>query len=399
MPRLPFLHRKHGTGQRLGFLASSASVAPIAVDYGRRSIRLLQLARGERAYECLAGAELPGWVLATVEEPHRHSDLGARMRETISGCGFLGGACSLTLPSEVFRCDTARLPVMPDAELKQSVEFEATDRFGVDKATTVLGHMRLGEAQGGQQEVLILAVPRSAVEAAVAPARAAGLATTHLEHAAFAALRAVARQRKAEVADPVEASNFAMVHLEDRIATLIVMHDSVPTMVRSVLGDWAPNNTTIHKTSAGRAPKGAAAQLASTGDTAIAIAIDPAPEASAPAPEMQTQSSWRWCSLAEETLRCLRHLERNLNGWWPTRLVITGPSACDPQIVTSMESVCALQAELAIPIRMINSPAPCVHGNPWIAAIGAATNELPALSAGKTAHQAQQALNKQGAAA
>ncbi len=411
----------------MSFLASSASVAPFAIDYGRRSVRLLQVCKADHAYQCSAGAEIPGWVLAAADGPERPDDLSARLREIISQCGFLGETCSLTLPAEVFQCDTARLPVMPDAELRQSVEFEAADRFGIDKAAAVLGYTRLGQPLAGQQDVLIMAVPRTAIDAAVKPTKAAGLATIHLENAAFASLRAVARQRRAEIADVNEATNFAMIHLEDRIATLIVVHDAIPTMVRCVLGDWAPINTTIHRTGGDRVSVAAAATRPQSGDTAIAIAVEPDAGAHAPTNTrmqasvhtgihtgphtgvhvnpatmiqsgIQSPEDWRWCSLAEETLRCLRHLERTLGGWWPTRLVITGPSACDPQVVSTMESVCGLNAELAVPIRLIESPTACVHGNRWIATIGSAIAELPPLAANRTAAAAP-APEPQGAAA
>lgn len=384
MPRLPFLRSIPGTGRRLGFLASSASAAPIAVDYGRRSIRMLQASRGSHGYACTAAEELPGWVLAANDDENIGNALAESLRKIVSKCGFVGNTCSLVLPAELFQSDTARLPVMSDAELKQSIEFEATDRFGVDKATTSLGYIRLGQPLAGQQDVLIMAAPRTAVDAAVRPARSAGLGAVHLEHAAFAALRTIARQRRAEIVDETEAANFAMVHLEDRIATLVVVHEGTPTMVRSVLGDWAPERMTAARSAVRspgqRAQPAAPARVPSSGDTAISIDGEE-PQG---APEAQTQANWRWCSLAEETLRCLRHLERTLNGWWPSKLVITGPSACDPQVVASMESVCAVHAELAVPIRLLDNPAPCIHGNRWVATIGTAIAELPAVNASKS---------------
>jgi hypothetical protein len=374
MLRLPFFGRHAASGSKRGFLSRSSGNAPIAIDFGRRSVRLLQVSKGESAYPCSAAAELPGWVLSADEERGSSTagDVTARLHDVISQCGFAGNMCMLTLPAEVFQCDTARLPVMPDSELLQSVQFEAADKFGIDKATTVLGHLRLGEVSGGQQDVLIMATPRKAVESAVSPVAAAGLGALHLEHAAFSALRAISRQRNAEVADPAEAANFAMVHIEDRVATLVVVRERVPTMVRCVMGDWAPMVTSIQTPGPrGDAPLTVAGQVA-----ADAIPL----EAEAENQSEHTQSSWRWCNLADEALRCLRHLERSLNGWWPKCIVVTGPAACDPQVVVSMESVCGARSELAVPIRLLQNPAPCVHGNPWIATIGSAVAHLPPLS-------------------
>lgn len=375
---------------RLNFLASTASAAPIAIDFGRRTARMLQLAKGSSTYSCVAGAELGGWALGGSEGAQAPPEFAATIKTTLAQAGFLGSACSLTLPAEMFQCDTARLPAMADSELKQSVEFEAGDRFGIDKATTVIGFLRLGEVLAGQQDVLVMAVPRTAVDACVSPIRSAGLAAVHLEHAAFAALRAIVRQRRSEIADIAEAHNFALVHLEDRVATLIVVRDGAPAMVRSVLGDWAPANTAVQRTGVQpgaptQVPNQAVAHVV-TGDTAISLEGDAAQLAEVGnVTDTQNHTAWRWGSLAEESLRCFRHLERTLNGWWPTRVVITGPAGADPQAVASMESVCDIVTELAVPIRMIEDPAPCVHGNRWIAAIGAAVGELPQLAAGKAA--------------
>lgn len=377
--RLPFFGR-HSSG------ASSrpprfAGAAPIAIDFGRRSVRLLQLARGADAYPCVAAAEIPGWVLATGDRLHpgaESGDVTARLHDVVMQCGFTGTTSTLTLPAELFQCDTARLPVMADDELIQSVRFEATDRFGLDPDASILGYTRLGAPIAGQQDVLLMAIPRAVVEASVSPVTAAGLGTVHMEHAAFAALRAIMRQRDAEVADHTEAANFAMVHIEDRVTTLVVVRERVPIMVRPVLGDWAPLNTTIQMSSPARGrPTARGAAPAEGARPDDAIPLDDMEQEGSAAPH---HASWRWCGLAEEALRCLRHLERQFEGWWPARIILTGPAACDPQAVSNMESVCAVHAELAVPIRILTNPAPCVHGNPWIATIGSAVSQLGPLN-------------------
>ncbi len=379
MLRLPFLGRQTPGSSKRGFGHRGSSISPIAVDFGRRSVRLLQLSKGETAYPCVAGAELPGWVLGASSAETglaTGGDVTARLHEVVTQCGFSGQACMLALPSEHFQLDTVRLPVMADSELLQSVQFEAADKFALDSTTSVVGHVRLGAPTGGQQDILIMALPRTIVEAAVSPVSAAGLGAMHLEHAAFAALRAVSRQRDFEVTEEAESANYGMVHIEDRVATLIVVKDRLPVLVRCIIGDWAPANTTMHRTGGGTVHTQNARRTAHGADEA-AIALEP--DSVGAEGDAHTHPSLRWCSLAEEALRCLRHLERSLNGWLPKRLVVTGPAAWDPQAVASMESVCGVQSELAVPIRMIHSPAPCVHGNPWVATIGSAMAHLPSL--------------------
>jgi Tfp pilus assembly PilM family ATPase len=328
----------------------------VAADFGRGSLRLLQLDHAATAYACTAAAEVAGCVLEGGTAPtSTPEDFGDRVRAACARVGFAGRDATITLPAECFQADIARLPAMNDVELAESIRFEATDRFGISADSASIGHLRLGSTTGGSNEVLMLAVANATVQrAAIAMARA-GFRPSRVEHAALAALRAVSRQRTSECAEPADARDFAMIHLEDRVATLAVVRDGSLSFLRTVRGDWAPAGMTA-------ARRATAIRLAND-----AIEIEPAAAES---------TAWRWCALAEEVLRCLRHFERTSGGWWPRAIAVTGPAANDPQSAATLESVCGARTSLCVPIRAIERPAPCIHGNTWIAAIGAACTGL-----------------------
>lgn len=352
---------------RWSFLRGRGTHAPIAVDFGHRSLRLLQLGAADAggAYRCAAAAELPGWGLA----PDGGGPDASRARElqaAFRSLGFAGERVRLTLPASCFQSDVARMPAMPEAELAESVAFEAQDRFGIDRSSSLVGHLRMAATAGCPSDVLVLALPRAVVDAAASLVSTSTTAAVHVEHAALAALRAVSRQRVAECADHAEAREFAMIHLEDRIATLVLVRDSAICFFRSIPGDWGAIAMTAQRTRITRAARTAAG----------------APDDAIPVDDQSISSTaWRWCTLAEESLRCLRNVERSTVGWWPSEIVITGPAAGDPQAAATVESVCGVRASMAVPIRTIADAAPCVHGNSWIAAIGAACAELPGLRA------------------
>ncbi len=353
--------------RRWSFLRARASTAPIAVDFGHRSLRMLQLASDPSgtAYRCAAAAELPGWVLApdgAGPDPARAKELQANFRSL----GFSGERVRLTLPASCFQSDVARMPAMPESELAESVAFEAQDRFGIDRASSIVGHLRMAATNGGQSDVLVLALPRAIVDAASALVSTSATAAVNVEHAALAALRAVSRQRTAECTDHAEAREFAMIHLEDRVATLVLVRDSAICFFRSIPGEWGAIAMTAQRTRMTRAARA----VVGMADDAIPVEDQGIPS-----------TAWRWCTLAEEALRCLRNVERSTGGWWPSEIVITGPAAGDPQAAATVESVCGVRSSMAIPIRAIADAAPCVHGNSWIAAIGAACAELPGLRA------------------
>ncbi len=355
---------KNNNKDRGSWMQRGRSTAPIAADFGRSSMRLLQLAPGGTDYRCTAAAEIAGSIFEGNGHRMDSASMAQRIRETIAGLNFSGQRVIATLPAELFQTDIARLPAMTDKELTESVRFEAIDRFGVDGESSVIGHLRLGGTAGGSNEVLMMAIPREIVNAASEIISSNHTSAFRIEHAALAALRAITRQRSSECADPAESRDFALLHIEDRIATLILLRDGALSFLRAIRGDWAPVGMTIHRrTHTGRTLHGN-----ETGT--ISLGSDGGDD---------TGTAWRWCALAEETLRCLRHVEHSAGGWWPKEIVLTGPAATDPQAAATIESVCGVRSSLAMPIRIIREPEACIHGNAWVAAVGAACTELPVL--------------------
>lgn len=342
----------------------SGTGTSLAADFGRTTLRLLQLSNGPRGYECRAAAEVAGTPLEDTTAVAAHpAVIGRTAGEELRALPFSGNRAAVTLPAELFQSDIARMPSMPDAELAESIRFEAMDRFSVSAESSCIGHVRLGATAGGSIEVLMLSVARDAVDRATRTLSRAGLAPVRVEHAGLAALRALSRQRAAECADPVDARDWCMLHLEDRAATLAVVRDGNLAFFRTVRGDWAPAG----------AP--AAPGLADGMAAVLRLADEPIPLEDTDA----GPAGWRWCSLAEESLRCLRHFQRSAASWWPRAIVLTGPAAVDPQAAATVESVCGAPTSLAVPIRLIESPDACIHGNAWVAAIGAACAGLPAI--------------------
>ena len=137
-----------GAKARAGWFARHVGAAPIAVAFGRSSVRLLQLTTAGTAYRCQAAAEIPGVIFEGNGPRFDAESMSARIRQTVAGLGFTGQRVSATLPAELFQVDVARLPAMSDQELAESVRFEAIDRFGIDGDASVIGHLRLGGTAG-----------------------------------------------------------------------------------------------------------------------------------------------------------------------------------------------------------------------------------------------------------
>ena len=159
----------------------------LAADFGRTTLRLLQLSGGARGYECRAAAEVAGTPLEdTTAVAATPTVIGKTAADELRALPFSGTSAAVTLPAELFQSDIARMPAMPDGELAESIRFEAMDRFSVSAESSCIGHVRLGATAGGSIEVLMLSVARDAVDRATRTLSRAGLAPVRVEHAGLA---------------------------------------------------------------------------------------------------------------------------------------------------------------------------------------------------------------------
>ena len=170
-------------------------VSPIAVDFGHRVVRMLQLAR-YRSHSTLiryAQRELP----VGVDDPGHHDRLCAEAaRDMLAGENFIGRDAVTSLDWEDITIRSLRLPAMPAAELKDAVQREAAERLGLRPDTTEIRFIVAGDVRQGTtigQEIIVLAAGRPAIESRVDMLAALGLRPTGLDAAPCAVFRSFER--------------------------------------------------------------------------------------------------------------------------------------------------------------------------------------------------------------
>jgi hypothetical protein len=307
-----------------------ARQATVAVDFGLDAVRVAML-RGstDGAMQVQQAFTLPAVDLGHGVPESTMESFRARIR----AAGVTGCHARITLPAPAFQ-----------SELAASARFEAIGRLGIDETSTIIRHLALGGTADARQ-VLLLTLPMRTASHAVEMAVAAGLQPESVEHAAFAALHGVATNR-AEAG-----SGFtALLHAEPRSATLILQRDEQVVFMRSLRGEWVIG-----------APRTAAPATHHEGD----IPLEPVDDGSA----------WRWSSLAEETLRCLR--QGCGDAAWPDRLVVSGPLACDRSLVEALRGVCGMPVEAADCASWSKASITLDAG--WGACLGAAGRERAAM--------------------
>lgn len=314
-----------------------ARQATVAVDFGLDAVRVavLRIAAGG-GMEVQQAFTLPPVDLAHGVPQSMMQSFAARIRSAgVSGC-----RARITLPAPAFQSEIATLPSLEASELAASARFEAIGRLGVDESSTIIRHLTLGGTADARQ-VLLLTLPMHTARHAVEMAVAAGLQPESVEHAAFASLRGACLRQ------PEAGSGFtALLHVEPRSATIVLFREGRTMFLRSLRGEWVMS-----------APRTSAPITLQDGD----IPLEPADDASV----------WRWSSLSEETLRCLR--QGCGEAAWPDRLVLTGVVAADRTLVEALGGVCGMPVQTAGCANWVRASAEIDAG--WASCLGAGLRE------------------------
>lgn len=288
-----------------------ARQATVAVDFGADAVRVAVLGRGrDGGLKADHSFTLPAVDLAQGMPESVSRALAARVR----AMKLVGCRARVTISALAFQVETATLPALSESELEASARFEAIGRFGIDEDDSIVRHLTLG-GSGDARQVLLMTLPvltaRHAAEAIVA----AGLRPESVEHAAFAALEGACVHQP-----ELESGLTALLHVEPRIATLMLHRDGRLLFVRAMRGEWTV-----------AAPSAPVAATPIEGD----IPLDP----------VDSDAGWRWSSLAEESLRFLRQGCGETS--WPDRLVVSGAAACDRSLIEALRGVCGMPVAAA----------------------------------------------------
>lgn len=312
--------------------------ATVAVDFGADAVRVAALRRGPDGRWSVAHAfTLPAVDLAQGMPASVLQTFAARVRAAgLRGCG-----ARVTVRTAAFQTDTASLPALEESELAASARFEAIGRLGVDETDTVIRHLTLG-GTGDARQVLLLTLPMLTARHAAEAVVASGLRPGSVEHAALAALDGVQGNQSATAEGLT-----ALVHAENGSATVMLLRAGRVTFLRALRGEWK----------ASAAPVPPVDARSQDGD----IPLDP----------VDTDAGWRWSSLAEDTLRCLR--QACGDGAWPDHLVVSGAAACDRGLIEALGGVCGTPVTAASCDTWAQSSITLDAG--WAACLGAAMHE------------------------
>lgn len=164
-----------------GIFSFSGFSGTIGVDFGDRSIRLIQLAPQGEGWRVMAAAcvEAPPGE----GEAHRES-VADLLREALEQAPFKGRRVVSSLSASSMNYKNVRLPQMPADELRAAVEWEASDRFNTENSAIEFydaGEVRHGDEM--RREVILLAAERKLIDDHLNILTAAGLSPVAIDAA------------------------------------------------------------------------------------------------------------------------------------------------------------------------------------------------------------------------
>ena len=147
------------------------------------------------------------------------------------------------------------------------------------------------------------------------------------------------------------------MHIEPQQAVLLLMKDGQLQAIRAMQGDWAV---------------AAPSTEVATNTNDNSLALEP----------VASEGAWRWSSLAEETLRCMRQacVESSL----PTRMLVTGAPSSDHELLETFKGVCGLES-VSLNSAGWSTGAEKLTSDTWAAALGAASLDFKNISSARAA--------------
>ncbi|MAT81514.1 MAG: hypothetical protein CMJ29_07705 [Phycisphaerae bacterium] len=311
----------------------------VGVEFTERLVRLLQVRSWKDQLDVTGVSIQP---MSRTSEPGSDQDvLSARLRSAVVAGGFVGRRCAVCLPRNDVQLYVTRLPEMPEDELREAIRWEAADRLGIDHKSVEADCIRTGAvAEGGRNEILIVATPTEVIGRRLEAVMAAGLRPMAVDTHFGAVARVFSRHHRRE-AD--QSSIRAVIEVGDTSSTLIVLHGERIALCRSL--DIGGCHMDARVAEHLGLELDAAADLRrvrlQAGISSEVSGIDPSTDRA-------VHESLRPLleELAREVLMCLRYYGVTFKGQRPGRLMLTGAEACEPGLASAIAQRCSMSVEM-----------------------------------------------------
>ncbi len=326
----------------------SPSIGLVGVDFGTRSIKLLQLRQHGRQPQAVGAARLD--IQRTPSTPEDRASLTEQLRGAFSVGGFTGRRCVVSLPRCDVRVQSVRLPKMPDEELRQAAVWEAAQRFGFERASMEVDVIRTGAEMHGsedRQEVLLIATSHDTINAWIEPLLAAGLRPVAIETHFMAQARVFGQREVPGITPPAR----AVVDVGASGSTVMILRGDQVSFCKPIafggeqMDQAVAEHLQMERAAARelRAARIAAANREPSAQPITDSSIDRA---------VYDAVRPLFGSFAKEVMLCISYFGVAFRGHPPKELVLTGGDGLEPKLAETL----ALQCQVTVVLDEDASP-------------------------------------------
>ena len=348
---------------------------PIGVDVADDAIRLVQL--DGRTHRIRAAATLPRESTDfRDDQPWR-----ARVRRILRRSGFRGSTCVVGAPRSVINVHPIRMPEMPAKEIRESLAWEASERFDIPRDRLHVDGIRTGARYTGndcdRSEVVLFAMDERQAAPWLELIMEAGLAPLALEPGFCGVARSHSRRYRREqdrnrihVILDVGAAGSTLLYMRgDRIGfckTISIGGSAFDRSISEGLGLDIAAASAFRRDL--RINRGAMTDMGPGVETGADDIIKPLLH-----------------DLASEVALCLRHCAVSFRGTRPEQLVLTGRDAAQsglPRVLEEITGIDVVREDLHGTMEMISGQLAdlgCRDDEPaaWTTAMGLALRNQP----------------------
>lgn len=354
----------------------SSSIGMVGIDFGSRGVKMLQVrqqggdlrvvgaARIDVPLPRVAGAAEPAAAQGSLNEQQQRAAnrpagdddvesaaapaspdyriFGELVREAFAAGGFSGRKCVVSLAREDVCVQSIRLPKMPDAELRQSAVWEASQRFHFDRGSMEVDFIRTGAtlASGeNREEVILIATSHASIYARVEPLLAAGLRPMAVDTGFAALARTFSRQVRREADRDIVR---AIVEIGRSGSMVLILRGDQIAFCKPISISGAQFNQAVAEHL--QMDEIAAAELRAARISAVALDGRSAGPAGDPAIDRAVYEAVRplMGEMVKEVMSCLRYYGVTFRGHPPERIILTGGEGLEPKLDEMMSKVCKL---------------------------------------------------------
>ena len=336
----------------------SSSIGTVGVDFGSGVMKLLQLRDHNGTLQVVGAARCR--LDGEGEGQPAAEALAEQVRSAFATGGFTGRRCVVALPRNQVRVQSIRLPQMPEAELRQAIEWEASQRFGFDRESMQADCIRTGALlQSGEsrEEILLIAASHATVHSHIDPLMEAGLRPVAIDTGFAALARTVSRRcRRESDRDQVR----AVVEVGASGSVMMILRGDQIAFCKTIdIGGQKFNEAVADHLQMDNA---AAAELRAERMVTDRSGREEGPELDESTSRAVYEATRPLMGdLTKEVMLCLRYYGVTFRGHPPDRIVLTGGDGLEPRLDESLKQACGIEVVLDDGSGGLESFIPQIH--------------------------------------